>query len=69
MDEYKMMLEKNENIMSARFLPNRTKINKKIRLALNNAKRSRYCEIESEGIKTAKRYGINLPPEKIKILK
>ncbi|HEY5533672.1 MAG TPA: RNA repair transcriptional activator RtcR family protein [Ignavibacteria bacterium] len=67
--QYKKMFEKKENISAARFLPNRSKINRKIKEALNNPSRSRYAEIESEGIKSAKKYGINLPKEKIKILK
>jgi hypothetical protein len=67
--QYKTMLEKGENLISDRFLPNRSKINKKIRSALNNESRSRYAEIESGGMKNAKTYGINLPKEKIKIIK
>jgi hypothetical protein len=63
------MIENDEKVISDRFLPNRSKINKKIRLALNNESRSRYAEIESGGMKNAKTYGINLPKEKIKIIK
>jgi hypothetical protein len=66
---YRKMKNKEEQITTDRFLPNRSKINKKIRRIFNNPNRSRYCEIESDGMKTAKKYGINLPPEKIKITK
>ena len=66
---YKDMLKNDENILSNKLHPTRTKINNKIKDSLNNPNRSRYCEIESEGMKTAKKYGINLPKKKIKILK
>lgn len=67
--EYEQMFKRKENISTARFWPNRTRINDKISLALHNKSRSRYTEIEPGGMKGAKTYGINLPVEKIKILK
>jgi hypothetical protein len=67
--DYKKELKESVNINTDNFLPNVSKINKKIKEVLNNSSKSRYCSIESEGPRGAKTYGINLPKEKIKFLK
>ncbi len=63
-----IMLNKKEPLATATFRGNISKINKKIRQALDNETLADFFQISSEGKRGAKFYGIKVPPEKLKIL-
>ncbi|MBK6877314.1 MAG: hypothetical protein IPG99_12900 [Ignavibacteria bacterium] len=66
-DGLRMSLEKSKTIPCSNFRANVTRLNSKLKEAVSHELYSKYYMIESEGKKHAKRYGINLPPESIKI--
>jgi hypothetical protein len=66
-DGLRMSLERAGTIACSNFRANVTRLNSKLKKAVSHELYSKYYMIESEGKKHAKRYGINLPPESIKI--
>jgi uncharacterized phage-associated protein len=66
-DELRKLLKDKMGIAISTFRGNVSKINRKIRSALNDKNLSNYYELGSTGKRGAKFYGINLPSKKIKI--
>lgn len=66
-DELRKILMKKEGLAIATFRGNVSKLNKKIKFALDDSNLSTYYEISSTGIRGAKFYGIQIPSKKIRI--
>jgi len=68
-DSNRLLSEKNKTIKSSTFRSNVTKLNSKIKSLLESNASVNFYLVESEGERFRKSYGINLPKEKIKIVK
>ena len=68
-DSNRLLSEKNKTITSSTFRSNITKLNAKIKSSLERNASVNFYLVESEGVRFKKSYGINLPKEKIKIVK
>jgi hypothetical protein len=66
-DELRKLLKDKMGIVISTFRGNISKLNKKIKVALEDASLATYYEISASGIRGAKFYGIQIPSKKIKI--